>query len=127
MKTTRRKILIVEDDKWFLDMYSKLLSDAGFEVIQAANAYKAIDLVAEGTIPDAIILDLFLPGVNGFALIHELQTYEDTREIPVVVCTTVADSIGKKNSLPQGITKLLDKSTMEPKDIVYAMQGLLNE
>jgi len=127
MKTIRHKILIVEDDKWFLDMYSKLLSDAGFEVIQAANAYKAIDLIAEGTIPDAIILDLFLPGVNGFALIHELQTYEDTREIPVVVCTTVADSIGKKKSLPQGITKLLDKSTMEPKDIVYAMQGLLNE
>lgn len=127
MKKTKLKILIIEDDKLFLGLYSKLLKDADFDVVEASNAYQAIDLVGEGNIPDAILLDLFLPGVNGFALIHELQSYEDTRSIPIVVCSSSAESLDNNSLKSYQIAKVLDKSAMEPKDIVYAFRGLFSE
>jgi CheY-like chemotaxis protein len=127
MNKIKRKILVVEDDKLFMHLYARLLKDSGYEIISSTNAYDAVEEIAKGNIPDAIILDLFLPGVNGLALIHELQSYDDTRKIPVILCTSSADGITENTLKEYGIAKLIDKTTMEPKDLIYTIRGIFDE
>lgn len=127
MKANTKSILIVEDDKWFRELYAKVLSEANYEVMLASNAYEAIDTVASGKIPDAIMLDIFLPGVNGFALIHELQSYEDTRKVPVMICSSAADTVDQNNISSYGVKRVLDKTSMDPNDLKFIIKGLFDE
>ena len=70
-------ILVVEDDNWLSEQYSRVLSNAGYLVHRASNALSAIEEIDDIN-PDAIILDVLLTGSTAFALLHELQSYGDT-------------------------------------------------
>lgn len=118
------KILVVEDDTWLAEQHSRTLKAAGYDVSIANHVFKAIEDV-DSFKPDAIILDILLTGNTGFTLLHELQSYTDTTNIPVVVCTNLATDISLDSLKPYGVVKMLDKTTMHPEDLVAAVKGAL--
>lgn len=120
----KNKILVVEDDKWFREYLEKIISAEGHEVESASNAYEAIDKI-DKILPDVIVLDILLPGSNGVALLNELSSYSDTRVVPVIICSAVSESIPKKNLERYGIKKVLDKTTMDPGDLLISIRNLL--
>ena len=82
----KKKILIVEDDPAFREIISILLQDAGYEVHEAEHAFGAIcAMVRAGA--DLVLADIRMPIVDGFSMIRELRSHEDTRHVPVVVVT----------------------------------------
>jgi CheY-like chemotaxis protein len=117
-------VLVVEDDKWLAEQYKRVLSHAGFEVTSVPHALAAIQAVDE-TKFCAIILDLLLTGSTAFALMHELQTYDDTGKIPIILCTSLAGSLDIKDFEPYGVKLILDKSKMYPADMVTALNSVL--
>jgi CheY-like chemotaxis protein len=88
----RPLILIVEDDQALRELYQAEMRLAGYQVRTCEDGAQALR-VLEHTQPDAVVLDLDLPRVPGAYLRGELQWHPHTRDIPVVVCTGMADPL----------------------------------
>jgi two-component system response regulator BaeR len=119
-----QSVLIVEDDSWLAEQHARVLSAAGYNstiVLHALAAIQAIDDVH----PDVIILDVLLTGSTAFALMHELQSYGDTGNIPIVICTNLATELSLDNLKSYGVRRILDKTTMKPDDLVAAVRNVL--
>jgi len=81
-----RTILVVEDNQVDRTRLEKLLGDAGFQVSTAENGQQALDSVKRSK-PDAILMDVNMPGMDGFAATRALRGDTDTKGIPVVLVT----------------------------------------
>ena len=88
----RRTLLMVEDDVPLRRMYRQALAFAGFDVHQAGNGFEALRRI-EVEKPDAIVLDLILPGVDGLSVLQELSAQAATREIPIIVVSGTPQNI----------------------------------
>lgn len=122
--TQQQKVLVVEDDAWLRDTFVDTLHGAGFAVDTASHAQQAMDKLDDFH-PDVLLLDVFLPGASGFALLHEMRSYADTAPLPVVVITTAADDLASIDLQPYGVIRLLDKTTVKPDEIIAAVRKAL--
>lgn len=118
-------VLIVEDDEWLAEQHSRVLDSAGFRTIITPHALAAIQAIDEKC-PDVIILDVLLTGNTAFALLHELQSYGDTGDIPIILCTNLADDLSLDDLGHYGVKKILDKTTMLPSDMIAAVKGVIS-
>lgn len=119
-----QKVLLVEDDAWLAEMEAGVLSKAGYEVAVAPHALAAIELVDEFS-PDVIFLDVLLAGSTAFAFLNELQSHADTKDIPVVLCTNLAEQLNDAQLQTYGVKRVVNKSTMHPSDLVVAAKAVL--
>jgi CheY-like chemotaxis protein len=117
-------VLIIEDDDWQAEQYERRLKAAGIRSEVAPHALAAIDML-NTTIPDAIVLDVLLPGPNAFAFLHELRSHPDLASVPVVLCTNSADHIAEEDVKAYGVARVLDKTIMAPGDLVAAIMKAL--
>jgi CheY-like chemotaxis protein len=83
-RSRQKRVLVVEDDGWIRRVMRDLLSDEGYEVIEAADGRTAIRLVAEQC-PDVMLLDVAMPDFSGADVLCELRSRRRTRTLPVVV------------------------------------------
>ena len=88
------KVLLVDDDEGFLLAAGHLLKGAGYEVTSALNADEARSQL-DAALPDVILLDVIMPGKDGFAFAEEVAQDERLAGIPVVLVTAVAESSGQ--------------------------------
>lgn len=117
-------VLVVDDDEWLAEQYKRLLDNQGYNVAIAPHAIAAIQLV-DDIHPAAIILDVLLTGSTAFALLHELQSYGDTGNIPIIICTNLASDLSIEDLKPYGVRRILDKTKMLPSDLVVALRSVL--
>jgi CheY-like chemotaxis protein len=117
------RVVLVEDDAWLAELEVRALENAGFSVRHAPHAPAAIDAV-DDFVPDVIVLDVLLTGTTAFALLHELQSYTDTHDIPVILCTNMAESLSLDDMKSYGVRRIVDKSTMKPDDLVAAVRSV---
>jgi CheY-like chemotaxis protein len=118
-----KTVLIVEDDDWLAEQYARILTKNGYKVEVTLHALAAIRVVDKNT-PDIIILDVLLTGSTAFAFMNELQSYGDTGDIPIILCTNLASDLSIENLAPYGVKVILDKTTMQPNDLVVAISSL---
>lgn len=119
-----KSVLIVDDDKWLADTFALVLTKHNWKVTVCHDPHKAIDVIDE-TVPSVILLDFMLPYASGAALLHELQSYADTKEIPVIVCSSLDLNSGVLSQY--GVVDTLDKSTMTPEVLVDTLEGAIRE
>lgn len=117
-------ILVVDDDEWIAENYARVLKKANYTVEYAANALEAMERLDQ-TPTNAIILDLFMPGPNGLVLLNEIASHSDLNKIPVIVITNAAHDIKEGALLPYGVAKVLDKTSMQPDDVLAAVRSVL--
>ncbi len=86
MNPTLKKILVVEDDLSTLEMIRMLLSKNGFEILTEKNGLKIYEIAKE-TLPDVILLDAMLPGLDGYSIQKKLFNDKETRGIPIIMMT----------------------------------------
>jgi len=90
-KHEKRKILVIEDDRLFSDIYAAKFAEEGFDVSFASDGETGrAKLLAEK--PDVVLLDIMLPKVTGLDLLEELRKHEDpaVRDVPVIVVTNLS-------------------------------------
>jgi CheY-like chemotaxis protein len=119
-----QNVLLVEDDPWLAELEASVLTQAGYDVTMAPHAPSAIARIDEKQ-PDAIILDVLLAGSTAFALLHELQSYGDTKEVPIILCTNMADTLKLDDLKTYGVKRIIDKTTMQPDDLPAAVRSVL--
>lgn len=119
-------VLILEDNKFFLELFENKLRKSGYKTVSFEDAYSAMDYMADNQLPKVVVLDILLPAVTGVALINEMKSHADMRDLPIIVCTSIVDRFTASSMKQYGINFLLDKSTMEPNDLVYAVKSIIN-
>jgi CheY-like chemotaxis protein len=97
-----KKILVVEDDPLMAELIADFCRERGYEAKIASDGLAANEL-AQSWNPDAITLDLGLPGLNGLGVVEELQSRPETRGIPVVVISAVAKPAVLSGLLRRGV------------------------
>src|ERR671922_2794138 len=84
----RSKILIVDDEQFNVDLLEQELEELGYETVSATNGQEALAKVAAEA-PDLVLLDVLMPGMDGFTVCRLLKGQEETQLIPVVMMTAL--------------------------------------
>lgn len=105
-------ILIVDDTPANLDVISEALSDAGFDVAIATSGERALQQV-EYELPALILLDVMMPGIDGFETCKRLKENPKTRNIPIIFMTALSDVENKVRALELGAVDYVTKPFQE--------------
>ncbi len=119
----RRKILVVEDDPDQLEVIRLSLEAAGFAIGTAANGTDAL-VKTRSISPDLIILDLMLPGLNGFDVCESLRRDPATVSVPIIMLTGMHSQFGRFAGLESGANDFLLKP-FDPGQLVAKVEKLL--
>lgn len=121
---SKQKIVLIEDDDVLSKVVSDELSEAGFEVFQAFDGEKGLELVRSQK-PDLALLDLILPKKSGFDVLEELKKSPATRDIPVIILSMLSgDNI--KKGLELGASDYIVKSQHVMEEIVERVKNFFN-
>jgi DNA-binding response OmpR family regulator len=121
----RRKILVVEDDPDQLEVIRLCLEAAGFAIGTAANGTDAL-VKTRSISPDLIILDLMLPGLNGFDVCESLRRDPATASVPIIMLTGMHSQFGRFAGLESGANDFLLKP-FDPERLVSKVEKLLGQ
>ena len=109
------RILVVDDSPTELYKLSGMLEKHGFEVLKAENGADGVALARQEK-PDAILMDIVMPGLNGFQATRQLTKDPNTTDIPVIIVTTKdqeTDRVwGKRQGAKDYLTKPVDEATL---------------
>ena len=100
------QILVVDDSAFTRATLTALVKALGYDVVEATNGDEALELVSS-TSPDAIVLDLLMPGKDGFEVLKELHAKEST--IPIIVLTADIQETSKEKCADLGVVAFLNK------------------
>ncbi len=116
----RKLILAVEDDEGAITLYKRYLEKHGYQVVGLGEGEQAVRWARELS-PYAIILDVLLPDKDGWAVLEELKSSRETRQIPLIICTILSD--GEARGLSMGAADYLVKPILE-EDLLQSLERL---
>jgi excisionase family DNA binding protein len=87
-KPGRRRVLVIDDDEVFLEVVREFLVSSGYEVETARHGFLAGYLAGHHR-PDVILLDIMMPGLDGYEVLSLMRRHPDARSIPVFACTSL--------------------------------------
>jgi CheY-like chemotaxis protein len=119
----RPLVLVVDDYQDAREMYAEYLSFSGFRVAEAANGIEALEKAFELR-PDVILMDLSLPGLDGWAATRQLKTDDRTKDIPVVALTGHALAGASDGARQAGCDAFVTKPCL-PDELVLEVKRVL--
>jgi len=122
-----RDVLVIDDNPDDLRLIGKILTDDGrYKAILAEGGRMGWDVISSGKPPHAVILDLFMPEVDGFKILENMQASEKLRDIPVIVISGMDLSQEQKNQLNEFGQRLLSKGSFNEKELLTSIQRSLD-
>jgi twitching motility two-component system response regulator PilH len=116
-------ILIVDDSVTLREMVSGILKNNGLTVVEASNGLEAKERI-EASLPDLVITDLIMPGMNGYELCRWLKNNPSSKNIPVVMCTSKNEEFDRYWGMKQGADAYIAKPFHIP-ELVETVKQLL--
>lgn len=116
-------ILLVEDEPAIQELIAVNLLRAGHQVLRAADAETALRLVREA-LPDLVLVDWMLPGMNGVELARRLRADERTRSVPIIMLTARGEEVDKITGLESGADDYVTKP-FSPRELVARIKAVL--
>jgi len=109
-KSTMSKstIMIVDDEPKYIEVLKKILDQFGFDLQVAFNGFQVFDLLKE-SLPDIILLDVLMPGMDGFEVCRRLKENKKTRGIPIILMTALTETVNKVTGLELGAADYITK------------------
>lgn len=119
-------ILIVEDDKFLRELISRKLINEGFKIEEAIDGEEGLKKLQEVK-PDLILLDLILPGVDGFEVLERTKDNPSTSMIPVLILSNLGQRDEIEKGLKLGAVDFLVKAHFTPEEIVDKVKEILSK
>ena len=119
------KILVVEDDIALASTYKKFLLGHGYDV-RLETRGDLVLLAVEDFVPDLIILDIILPGLDGFSIIESLQSLESYKKIPILVVSNLGDQDKIDMAVKMGVKDYMFKHDLNLEYLNEKVKWLLN-
>lgn len=125
MSEDYKKILIVDDDYFLLNMYSLKFKNRGMDVEVAGGSKEALDKLENGLKPDIIMLDIIMPSIDGLSLLEELRQKDLIGDSAVIMLTNqgLQEDIDRAKSL--GVDGYIVKATSVPSEVVDEVERIM--
>jgi len=120
----KKKIILVEDDPFLIDIYSTKLKESGFQVEVVDNGEKVVAKVKEIK-PDLIMLDIVLPNVDGWEILKTIKSDPKLKKIKVVVLSNLGQKEEVEKGKKLGANKYLIKAHYTPSQTVEEIKKVL--
>ena len=124
MAASRGKILLVDDDRFFLKILSDAFTDAGFTVCTAEDGMLGVQAFVDQA-PDAVISDLIMPRMGGVSTCLEITRLAGDREPVIVLLTSMFQGAPHEHQVPEMGAKVHIPKSTSPLDIVIIVEQLL--
>ena len=111
-------ILLVDDDKFLLDMYSLKFSQAGFTVEPCFSTHEALERLRGGVKPAVVLFDVTMPGEDGFTLLQKMQEEKLAPGARLIALTNQGNDADKKHAESLGVHRYCIKASMIPSEVV---------
>lgn len=121
----KRHILVVDDEIGALTLIGIMLERGGFDVLKARDAQAALGVLEE-TVPDLIILDVMMPGMNGIELCQVIRQSDATRKTPVLILSARGDAESIIKGIEAGANDYLPKPILHH-DLVSKVRSMLGQ
>ena len=119
-----KTILIVEDDKFLRELITQKLIKEGYETSEAIDGEEGIKKVKEGK-PDLVLLDLILPGIDGFEVLSKKREDPALVQIPVIILSNLGQKEDVERGLKLGAIDYLIKAHFTPGEIIEKVKNAL--
>jgi DNA-binding response OmpR family regulator len=126
VEAKKAKILLVDDDKVFDEMYKLRLEASGYDVVVVEDGEKALVSAMEVK-PDLILLDIMMPKINGLDVLDILKSTPETKDIPVIILTALLKDVNEVRGLMSGAAGYLVKSEVTPAQVVEKIESVLQK
>ena len=126
MAESLKSILLADDDITLREMYSERLKAEGFTVETAQDGQEALEKATE-LLPNAILLDIMMPKMNGLDVLKKLKEQDETKHIPVIILTALIQDREKMESVTRGADDYIVKSEAMPGDVIAKVHGVLEK
>ena len=103
-----KTVLIIEDEIDIQNFASRVLELEGYQVLKASDGERGMEIIRENPVA-LVLLDLRLPGRDGWSILREIKQNPEFSTIPVVVLTAIAETLQRRRTLRMGATKYLVK------------------
>lgn len=124
-EATQYKILIVDDDKFLLNMYSIKFQKENFQVLVAADGKSALDQLTGGLSPDAIVLDIVMPIMDGLEMLENMRKQNLAKNATVLILSNQGQSTDIEKAKRLGIDGYIVKATTIPSEVVTEVLRML--
>ncbi|MEI7947055.1 MAG: response regulator [bacterium] len=118
------KILLIEDEPGFRRIYSFVLKNAGYEVLEASDGEMGIQMVLEHQ-PALVLLDLMLPKLNGFEVLEQIRGTESVKDTPVIIFSVVGEQKEMEHGMLLGANDYTIKGFCTQKDLLEKVHSTL--
>ncbi|OKH88777.1 chemotaxis protein CheY [Thalassospira sp. TSL5-1] len=115
--------MIAEDEETIVESLAFLMEKEGFNVRIATNGQSAIDMISQD-IPDMVLLDVMMPGRDGFDVARTVRTNSRTKHIPIMMLTARTREIDRRKGLELGVDDFVTKP-FSTRDVVARVKALL--
>ena len=119
-----KKILIVEDDKFLRELIARKLTEAGFEISEAIDGEEGMRKLKEEK-SDLVLLDLILPGIDGFEVLSRMKEDPNLKSIPVIILSNLGQREDVEKGLKMGAVDYLVKAHFTPGEIIEKIKNAL--
>lgn len=117
----KKTILLVEDDKFILEMYVEKMQKSGFRVEIAEDGAAAVKKAKE-VLPDAVLLDIIIPKMDGFEVLKALKNDEKLKNIPVILLTNLGQKQSVEKGLKAGASDYIIKAHFTPSEVLDKLE-----
>ena len=120
------RILVVDDDRGFVQMIERYLETANeaYEVVRAYNGAEALQRLRQGPLPDAVLLDLVMPVMDGFAFLERVQADDVCRDLTIII-VTVTSFLEEMLAHWGSEVTLLRREGLRPSEVLTYLQAML--
>lgn len=119
-----KKILLIEDDPFLIDIYTVKIKESGFDIKVAKDGEKALKVLAEEK-PDLLLLDIVLPRIDGWELLRKIREQEEFKDLLVIILSNLGQKQEVEKGLGLGATKYLIKAHYTPTEVVEEIKKVL--
>lgn len=125
-ETGKKRILIVEDDSFVMDIYQTKLGQSDYEVTGAANGLEALKKMEEGSF-DLVLLDIIMPYMDGLEVLKKIKADEKNKNLPIILLTNLSQKEEVDKGLGLGANDYLIKSHFTPSEVLEKIKTYLDK
>lgn len=122
----KKLILLIDDDKFLVDMYSMKFVQQGFNVQTCLSVGDALELLRGGLLPDAVVFDITMPEHDGFSLLKSLAEEHLAEKAVKIALTNQSSDEEKTKAKEMGAADYIVKASMIPSEVVNMVEKIID-
>lgn len=120
------RILIVEDDQFLRELIVQKLTKENFDIVEAQDGEEGIKMIQTEN-PDIVLLDLILPGIDGFEVLSRAKNDPKTAHVPIIILSNLGQEEDVQRGLQLGAVDYMVKAHFTPGEIVERVRSILDK